>query len=82
MKLLYVIGPVNGPYKIGLAHSPSARLADLQVGIHGEWFRCTIRQIEAAIHAVAPDLEPHAEGQTATSRRLMQTIAMMGELRG
>lgn len=32
MKDLYVIGPVNGPYKIGVSNNPMKRIAELQIG--------------------------------------------------
>lgn len=32
MKDLYIIGPANGPYKIGVSDDPSRRIVDIQAG--------------------------------------------------
>lgn len=33
---VYVIGPVNGPYKIGISADPRGRLSSLQIGNHAQ----------------------------------------------
>lgn len=53
---VYIIGPRNGPYKIGYSENPSKRLADLQIGnhqklvMHFEYQSDQARDIELTLH--------------------------------
>lgn len=66
MPFLYVIGPENGPYKVGTATSVEARLSGLQTGNHQELLvhrryeaktlsSAEMQRIERRVHKVLKD---------------------------
>lgn len=55
---VYIIGPADGPYKVGIACNPKKRLQELQVGSYQRLIlhhvrECASRHEAAAIEAVA-----------------------------
>jgi uncharacterized protein YlaI len=81
---VYVIGPGDGPYKIGLARNPENRLSSLQTGHHQDLFihwtfgmlkKAEAQFIERAAHSSLKDKRVRGEWFACSVKEAIDAIS-------
>lgn len=89
MPFIYVIGPENGPYKVGVTTSVEARLSALQTGNHQELMvhrryeadnltSAGMQVVERRIHRVLKQVNIRGEWFSCDLPLIEQVIAVTG----